>query len=255
MAANPVHFVDSPMQDLSTAYGRALVQQHLSQFDLVFSAGPYCRSAFHVRRLFDQQLAFPFDWWVTPASSLMQMLRPDYRFSLSREQVFFTQSAQVALNSRDQILHLHDFERTATGELSTENLDEQLVRINAKYTFLFERLRQMLQQADRCLLIFEGLMPALELEPYRQRTASPELIYPDLAAAFATDLVAMLRDAYGVEATLVCFKLGAAAIERQQDLLMITAPLLPSVFDQDAEPYQRPWASYDLLFAYLCAAI
>ena len=40
--------------ECSTAYGRALVQQHLQDFDLVFSAGPYCRSAFHLRRLFNQ---------------------------------------------------------------------------------------------------------------------------------------------------------------------------------------------------------
>jgi hypothetical protein len=243
------------MQDISTAYGRALVRQHLSQFDLVFSAGPYCRSAFHLRRLFDQQEAFPFDWWVTPASSALHMLRPDYRFCLSREQIFFTQSAKVALNSRDLILQLHDFERTATGELSGDNLDQQLVQINEKYSFLFERLRQRLQHADRCLLIFEGLMPALELEAYRQRTASPALIYPDLSEGFATDLVAMLADAYGVEATLVCFSLGAPAIERHRDLLRITAPFLPSECDREAEPYQRPWASYDLLVAQLCSAI
>ena len=65
--------------ECSTAYVRALVQHHLQGFDLVFSAGPYCRSAFHLRRLFNQSQAFPFDWWVTPASSLQRMLHPDYR--------------------------------------------------------------------------------------------------------------------------------------------------------------------------------
>jgi hypothetical protein len=242
------------MQEISTAYGRSLVKQHLSHFDLVFSAGPYCRTAFHVRRLFDQQQAFPFDWLVAPATSLLCMLRPDYRFSLSREQLFFTKSAQVALNIRDQILHLHDFERTSAGLLSADNLDEQLVQINSKYMFLFERLRQRLQQANRCLLIFEGLMPALELEAYRQRTASPELVYPDLSDDFARDLVAMLLDAYGVQATLVCFSFGAPLIERQGKLLRISVPFLSSEFDKQAEPYERPWASYDLFFALLCSA-
>ena len=99
--------------ECSTAYVRALVQHHLQGFDLVFSAGPYCRSAFHLRRLFNQSQAFPFDWWVTPASSLQRMLHPDYRFELTAADVHLTQAAQVVFNSRDLILHLHDFERTA----------------------------------------------------------------------------------------------------------------------------------------------
>lgn len=243
------------VQQLSTSYGRALVKEHLDHFDLVFSAGPYCRSAFHVRRLFDRQEALPFEWWVTPASSMQRMLQPEYRFSLTPEQIFLTHSAQAALNSRDLILHLHDLVRAPTGELSTANLENQLEQINAKYSFLFERLRNRLQDAHRCLLIFEGLMPATELETYRQRTSCPELHYPVLSSNFASDLVVMLQEAYKVEATLVCFSLGPPAIEQHPHLLQITAPTLASVFDKDAEPYQRPWASYDLLIAQLCAAI
>lgn len=248
-------FVTRIVQQLSTSYGRALVAQHLDHFDLVFSGGPYCRSAFHVRRLFNQQEAFPFDWWVTPASSMRRMLQPEYRFSLTPEQIFLTHSAQAALNSRDQILQLHDLDRTPSGELSTDNLEVQLEQINAKYSFLFERLRNRLHNANRCLLIFEGLMSATELESYRQRTSCPELSYPVLATSYASDLVAMLQDAYKVEATLVCFSLGPPGIYRHPHLLQISAPVLASVFDKDAEPYQRPWASYDLLIAQLCSAI
>ena len=243
------------VQQLSTSYGRALVAQHLDHFDLVFSAGPYCRNAFHVRRLFNQHEAFPFDWWVTPASSMGRMLQPEYRFALTPEQIFLTHSAQVALNSRDQILQLHDLARTPTGELSMANLEIQLEQINAKYSFLFERLRNRLHDAKRCLLIFEGLMSATELETYRQRTSCPELSYPALAPSYASDLVAMLQGAYKVEATLVCFSLGPPGIYKYPHLLQISAPVLESVFDKDAEPYQRPWASYDLLVAQLCSAI
>ena len=208
-----------------------------------------------MRRLFNQQEAFPFDWWVTPASSMGRMLQPDYCFALRPEQIFLTHSAQVALNSRDQILQLHDLARTPSGELSTANLKIQLEQINAKYSFLFERLRNRLRDANRCLLIFEGLMAATELEAYRQRTSCPELPYPALTQSYASDLVAMLQEAYKVEATLVCFSLGPSAIEQHSHLLQISAPVLPSVFDNDAEHYQRPWASYDLLIAQLCAAI
>lgn len=242
-------------QELSTAYGRALVQEHLGVFDLVFSAGPYCRSAFHLRRLFDQTQAFPFDWWLTPASSALRMLHPDYRFGLKADALFFTQSAQAVLNVGDLTLHLHDFERTTSGALHTGDLERQLAAINDKYTYLFARLRERLRQARRCLVVFEGLMPASELETYRQRTACGPLSYPQLQDDFASELVALLRQAYGVEARVVCFGIGAPGIESQGDLLRISAPLLPSALDVEAEPYQRPWASYDLLLAQLCSVL
>jgi hypothetical protein len=241
--------------DCSTAYCRALVQQHLQGFDLVFSAGPYCRSAFHLRRLFNQSQAFPFDWWVTPASSLLRMLHPDYRFKLSAADVHLTQAAQVVFNSRDLILHLHDFERTADGAISFGQQDSQLENINVKYTFLFERLRTRLREAKRCLLIFEGLLPARDLEAHRQRTPCPSMTYPDLSPTFAPELAALLREAYGVEPTLVCFGFGSPSIESQPDLLRITAPVLSSPFDHEAEAWQRPWASFDLLMVLLSAAV
>lgn len=243
------------MQHLSTLYGQSLVKQHLGYFDLVFSAGPYCRLAFHIRRLFSQSEAFPFDWWITPTSSFLRMIDPGYYFNLSTEQIFLSQSGQVVLNSRDLILHLHDFQRLPSGEISLANIKSQLDAINEKYRFLFDRLREHLKKANRCLIIFEGLMPATELEQYRLRTECHELLYPRITNGYAEELVQMLKDNYKVEATLACFHLGAPRIDQQQEILHISAPILASVFDDDAEPYQRPWASYDILFSQLCAAL
>ena len=243
------------VQSLSTLYGQALVKQHLGYFDLVFSAGPYCRLAFHIRRLFSQSEAFPFDWWLTPASSFLRMIDPGYYFNLSTEQIFLSLSGQVVLNSRDLILHLHDFERLPSGDISLANIESQLDAINEKYRFLFNRLRERLKKANRCLIILEGLMPATELEQYRLRTECHELLYPRITNGYAEELVQMLKDNYKVEATLACFHLGAPKIEQQKAILNISAPVLTSVFDDDAEPYQQPWASYDILFAQLCAAL
>jgi hypothetical protein len=116
------------------------------------------------------------------------------------------------------------------------------------------RSAQRTQAADRCLLIFEGLMPAQQLETHRLRTACPELNYPALKPSFASELVAMLRDAYRVEATLVSVGLGPPSIDQQGDLLEITAPMLPSAFDEHAKPWQRPWASYDMLITIMSSA-
>ena len=237
------------MQHISTLYVQSLVTQHLSHFDLVFSAGPYCRSAFHLRRLFNNQKAFPFDWWLTPATSLFRMLEPEYNFNLKCDNIYLTQSGQIVLNNRDQILHIHDFKRFSTGEISLENLENQLEEINSKYRFLFNRLHQYLLAANKCLLIFEGLIPAHELESYRIKSSCKEIIYPNLNIDFASELVNMLKTNYNVAATLVSFEIGAPAIEQRHNLLRISAPALASIFDIDAEPYQRPWATYDLLFA------
>lgn len=243
------------MQHLSTLYGQSLVKQHLGYFDLVFSAGPYCRLAFHIRRLFSQSEAFPFDWWLTPTSSFLRMIDPGYCFNLNTEQVFLAQSGQVVLNSNDLILHLHDFQRLPSGEISLANIGNQLDKINAKYRFLFDRLRERLKNANRCLIIFEGLLPATELEKYRVNTSCNELLYPKITNGFDRELVQILKDCYKVETTLASFQLGAPRIEQQQAILHISAPILTSVFDDDAESYQRPWASYDMLFSQLCAAL
>jgi len=243
------------MQHISTLYGQSLVKQHLNHFDLVFSAGPYCRSAFHLRRLFDNQEAYPFDWWLTPATSLFKMLDPRYVFRFSREEVFLTESGQIVLNSRDQILHLHDFERLSSGGISLDKLENQLDKINSKYRFLFKRLHDHLHKANNCMLIFEGLMPGSELEKYRIKSSCKELTYPSLNSNFAAELVDMLKINYNLKVNLVCFEIGPPAIEHNPQLLRISAPALASEFDKDAEAYQRPWATYDMLFAQLCAAI
>jgi|GEM_PF-3204536 len=243
------------MQHPSTLYGQSLVKKHLSYFDLVFSAGPYCRLAFHIRRLFSQSEAFPFDWLLTPASSFLRMIDPGYYFNLSTEQIFLTQSGQVVLNSSDLVLHLHDFQRLPSGEISLANIENQLDAINAKYRFLFDRLRERLKKANRCLIIFEGLLPAIELERYRVHTACNELLYPKINNGFDRELMQILKDCYKVETTLACFHLGAPKIEQQKAMLNISAPILTSAFDDDAEPYQRPWASYDILFSQLCAEL
>lgn len=240
--------------DCSTTYGRALIAQNLQGFDLVFSAGPYCRSAFHLRRLLNQTEAFPFDWWVTPATSLQRMLHPDYAFHLAASDLHLTEAGLVALNSRDQVLHLHDFKRTEGGLISLDDIDGQLQGINEKYRFLFDRLRSRLREARSCLLIFEGFLHAHSLESYRQRTSSQPLAYPELPHSYASELVSLLRDAFGVTAKLVCFGVGQLAVLQEPDILHITAPVLSSPLDDESEPWQRPWVTYDLFFHMLCAA-
>jgi hypothetical protein len=142
-----------------------------------------------------------------------------------------------------------------SGEISLANIGNQLDKINAKYRFLFDRLRERLKNANRCLIIFEGLLPATELEKYRVNTACNELLYPKITNGFDRELVQILKDCYKVETTLASFQLGAPRIEQQQAILHISAPILTYVFDDDAESYQRPWASYDMLFSQLCAAL
>ena len=240
---------------ISTLYGQSLVAQHLNYFDLVFSAWPYCRSAFHLRRLFKNQKAFPFDWWLTPATSLYKMLEPEYNYYLKSEHIHLTQSGQIVLNDHDQVLHLHDFKRLSSGGVCLENLKNQLDEINSKYSFLFKRLHDHLHAANNCVLIFKGLIPANELERYRVNSSCKELIYSNLNINFASELVNMLNINYNITATLVSFEIGAPAIEQRNKLLSISAPALASVFNNDAEPYQRPWTTYELLFALLCVAL
>ncbi len=50
--------------------------------DLVFSPGPQLQEQLAPSQLLRCERAYAFDWWITPARSMLAMLEPGFRFHL-----------------------------------------------------------------------------------------------------------------------------------------------------------------------------
>ncbi|NKC31709.1 DUF1796 family putative cysteine peptidase [Falsiroseomonas selenitidurans] len=125
--------------------------------DLVFSLGPNCRNTWNLRHHFETDRAYPFDWWITPAKSMLALLEPGFRFQVAREDLAVTEPADgtnSVYNRRLNLLHHHDFDRD--GALVRPIAEAAIERLNAKYTALFARLWADLARAERPLAVLNG---------------------------------------------------------------------------------------------------
>lgn len=129
--------------------------------DLIFSLGPNCRNSFNIRRYFNTERAYPFDWWITSAKSVLHMLEPAFRFSVSREDLFLSRPDHhnSAYNRKLNLLHHHDFPRSWANGLPgviLEIRDEDIENINQKYQVLFDRMLYSIRSSANPVAIING---------------------------------------------------------------------------------------------------
>src|SRR3954451_14648032 len=131
--------------------------------DLVISLGPNCRNAFILRRFVGDETAYPFDWWITPARSMMAMIRPEFCFQVSREDLSIEQDGATVLNRRRNMLHYHDFPRNRSNDKRVERLDDEVIeQINENYRSLFSRLHGRAGAAARPLFVLNVIKGRLD---------------------------------------------------------------------------------------------
>ena len=125
--------------------------------DLLFSLGPNCKNTWNLRNYFGSERAYPFDWWTTPAKSMLQMIEEGFEFHVRREDLFLSPTTEhnTVYNYKYNLLHHHDFPRT-WGEypgviFSVTRSD--IKAINRKYTFLFNRLFHDVKQAEKPIAV------------------------------------------------------------------------------------------------------
>jgi len=129
--------------------------------DLVFSLGPDCRNNWNLRNYFGTDRAYPFDWWITPARSMLALLERGRAFHVDRDDLSIipTRSAgsNTVFNRRFRILHHHDFRR-GPDNLVREISDEDIEKVNQRYRIRFKRLFEDIDKAERPLAVMNGVV-------------------------------------------------------------------------------------------------
>lgn len=130
----------------------------MSPPDLVFSLGPNCRNTWNLRHHFEFDRAYPFDWWITPAKSMLALLDRDRPFQVELSDLVVTEpedGTNSVYNRRLNLLHHHDFDRA--GGLVLPITEAAVAKLNAKYTALFTRFWADLDRAERPLAVLNGI--------------------------------------------------------------------------------------------------
>ncbi|MGQ9369013.1 DUF1796 family putative cysteine peptidase [Azospirillum sp. ST 5-10] len=108
-------------------------------FDRIVSLGGNCAVAWHLRRHFGFDRAYPFDWWVTPFSAVLSCLRTE--FSELFKDIERSEDRKTVLCKRYGIRHHHDFPRGQDG-LITDDWRNYISEAKEKYQKLCSRFFQ-----------------------------------------------------------------------------------------------------------------
>jgi hypothetical protein len=190
--------------------------------DLVFSLGPNCKNSWNLRSYFGVERAFPFDWWITPARSMLAMLEPGFRFHVAPDDLLITPPAADGGNSvynrRLHLLHHHDFPRR---DNRVEGIaPEQLAQVNAKYTALFARLHADIAAARAPLAVLNGSSSG-----WAEDITGAGLMNRELNGYVRpAELVRGIRDRLGGKLRVVIVAIGPERMETFEGGVLIARP-------------------------------
>ncbi|MHB1348531.1 MAG: glycosyltransferase [Desulfobulbaceae bacterium] len=132
----------------------------MNRSDLIISLGPDCLNTWNLRSYFGIERAYPFDWWITPAKSMLMMIEPGFSFHLSRGDLRITSPDvhNTVYNYKLNILQHHDFHRHWEGHPGVifSITDEEIENLNCKYIRLFKRLGQDIRNASNPVAVLSG---------------------------------------------------------------------------------------------------
>lgn len=105
----------------------------------VVSIGSNCEVTWNIRNYFNVDRAYPFDWWMTPFKSMIELL--DNRFSglFKARNIYVPPDRKTVIDKRYNLMYHHDFQRDADGLVVLDSIDEQLIKLKEKYEFLSHR--------------------------------------------------------------------------------------------------------------------
>jgi SAM-dependent methyltransferase len=256
MTADPAPAQGEPeLLDVSTAYLARTAELITSHFDCVISGGPRCSTAWHIRRVFGRDHAYPFDWWVTPFQSTVRLLLEGKNFSIQLDDlaIIDAPNCETVLNKRWLLQHDHDFPRLDHGGIDRASLnDRTLSELNQKYQFLFQRLQQHIHEAQAPLLV---IAEHLTLEQWHQQLHDLPHQLPDLVTQSQPEtepevVVATLREFLNPRLTVLLCDQGDPACWSPSDGLirLRSKPVKSSVDHQLADHYDwiQPLLAWDL---------
>jgi hypothetical protein len=240
--------VDS--KDLTT-HDRAVLASFMADDppDMAMSLGPKCAMAWHIRANFGVSTAYPFDWWIAPARSVLAMLDPRFEFDLEMTDIQITEKSSktnTAFNRKLNVNHHHDFPRGADRHIEDIS-DGRMAEVKAKYHHLFRRMKEHIQAARSPMFFMAGVQSGTST---RITGAMPEGPLAPLAAPITEqEVVSQLTEFVGEKARLAIIAPGSDfAVHRIEDRairLQFPADLPPS---QGHARWVQPVAGYAWAF-------
>jgi hypothetical protein len=188
----------------------------MMQSDLIFSLGPNCRSTWNLRHHLGVERAYPFDWWITPARSMLRMIDPEFSFTLSMADLHLVGNS--VYNARLNLLHHHDFARDGDGVVLP--LTESAVsECQSKYQWLFRRLHDDVRRSMAPVAVLNGCYAGWP-EGYYGMSTPPELngrVPPD-------ELALTVRQRLGERVRVVLVNEGLESVQSHDWGCVVTLP-------------------------------
>jgi Putative papain-like cysteine peptidase (DUF1796) len=116
---------------------------------LRISLGTNCEITFQLRRCYELERAYPFDWWITPICSVARILYDGFALELTPNNLCRVGDGASILNKKYGILHHHDFTRDEQ-ERVVDNWIDEIPRISQKYQYLTKRFFNDIRTSYAC---------------------------------------------------------------------------------------------------------
>jgi hypothetical protein len=120
-------------------------------FDYIVSLGASCTAAYQIRSYFGQEIAFPFDWLITPWSSMIELVTNGFVGFIDEEHLAPYKDYFSIMNTKHPILHHHDFSREEG--VVTPRWKDEVANVRGKYDYLCARWERVLDGCDSVLFV------------------------------------------------------------------------------------------------------
>lgn len=131
----------------------------------IISLGPRCSTSYNLRRYYNFNSAFPFDWWVTPEPALIGILGrfdADYLYDPAQLERI---ASPNSVRHRDLgfLLH-HEFPRIPGQPVVVDNFLDLIETPKARSRYLIDKMKGLDRPGERLLFIRETVTSSTELE-------------------------------------------------------------------------------------------
>jgi hypothetical protein len=134
------------------------------RFSKAISLGDSCETAFQLRRLGLQSKAMFFDWLVTPANRVADIIESRLDLVLKQEHLQPEPEGKYVIDSLSGCLFLRHFEPGSEERISAEMIKEQFMTVRSKMDYLAERwigtLSSAERQGDPLVFVLRGVIDA-----------------------------------------------------------------------------------------------
>jgi hypothetical protein len=109
------------------------------RYDRVVSIGSNCEVTWNIRNHFKVDRAYPFDWWMTPFNTMIELLENRFTGLFESTNIHVPPDRKTVVDKRYNLMYHHDFHRDADGLVILDSIDEQIIELKKKYEFLSRR--------------------------------------------------------------------------------------------------------------------